>query len=351
MKLVKHNVKEDKGIARARRLGAKTSKRLQASPPRKQPTETTTHVPKNKPISKPSTKSKPKRAAKKKIFSQKTDYSHVRSKTSSHHEAGAGMDQAHLTRHEQLRMAQQQYRRQQHQKQTAAQPDDVVIGESSFPVTHSIDLSMEERQDRLQSGQQDHQQDHQTEDYSNDGQYYNDGEEQYEDESQYGNEYNEDYYREEEQRQDNKDYQYEEDESFERHEREVGDSMGGNMGGSVQQHDMDTLMKMYYHGEDTMTKLPTGRLGLNDLMDLQRELESRDGGGGGGGGGGSGSHNGNGQRSSPLRDVGRGGGGEENSVLPHVLPHTLDGQEDDDTYEKNVRALEREYQRLGGAST
>ena len=68
-------------------------------------------------------------------------------------------------------------------------------------------------------------------------------------------------------------------------------------------------------------------------------------------GGGSGSHNGNGQGSSPLRDVGRGGGGEKNSVLPHVLPHTLDGQEDDDTYEKNVRALEREYQRLGGAST
>jgi hypothetical protein len=93
----------------------------------------------------------------------------------------------------------------------------------------------------------------------------------------------------------------------------------------VPQHNTDTLMKMYYHGEQTMTTLPDGRLGLNDLMELQHALESRDGG------------------EQHLDD--------DMTVLPHVMPHTLDDQDDDATYERNVRALEKEYQRLGGAST
>ena len=55
-------------------------------------------------------------------------------------------------------------------------------------------------------------------------------------------------------------------------------------------------MKMYYHGEQAMTTLPDGHLGLNDLMELQHALESRDGG------------------EQNLDD--------DMTVLPHVMPHT-----------------------------
>jgi hypothetical protein len=286
MKLVKHNVKEDKGIARARRLG--TFKKEKTTPLAVKKTINTTVKEAPSPTSTRSRNQK-RNKKKKKIIHHKLDWSHVKSKTDSYHETGVGMDQEHLSRHEQLRMAQKEYRLQQHRNQN-------VIDEASFPVTHSIDLSMEDHQDDY---------------YDNDNHYYDD------DDAYYGNDQrgfhqgryeNEEIYRDDD----------------------------------IQQHDKDTLMKMYYHGEQTLTKLPNGRLGFEDLMELQSALESRDGSGG--------SRNVTNQNNSPLRDNVR-DGKDEMTVLPHVLPHTLDFQDDDDTYEQNVRALEREYQRLGGAST
>ena len=383
IKLVQHNVKEDKCIARARRLGTKMSKTTKttatASHSGPAVVESTARPTGPAAVAAAAAAAAAKQPRKRKttsnkkqnkVIHHKLDWSHVKSKTDSHHEGGAGMDQAHLSRHEQLRMAQQQFRRQQHQQQASPKQNknnrgnrgnrggggDIVIGESSFPVTHNIDLSMEESHPNNYQDHSDyHEQQQEQEEYYNDRRR---DDERYmeEDDADAADEYYNSA-------NDNEHHQgkYEQEESYYNNQQTVGmlgedgHQGGGSRGGGMEQHDMDTLMNMYYQGgERTMSKLPTGRLGLNDLMELQTALESRD-------------NNGEededgGRRSSPLRAAARsdrssgshgshGGNDERSSVLPHVLPHTLDAQEDDDTYEQNVRALEREYQRLGGATT
>ena len=276
-----------------------------------------------------------KRPPQKKIVHHKTDYSHVKSKTSTRHDRST----EHLSRHEQLQEAQREYRRDRHHPNE----HNSIISESNFPVvTHSIDLS--ERDAR--SGNNQHN--------SNNANSSRD--EEYEESYNYSNEYNGNSgnsgnngnnnsggYQEEWQGYDEDGYSNRNDNGqspdqneFDRLERQ-GEKEG------LKQHDMETLMKLYYQGgDDSSNALPEGRLGFNDLMELQSELESRDG-----------FHDGNG---SSFAATARGGGGDrengrENTILPQVLPQTLAAQDDDEAYEAHIASLERQYQRLGGAST
>jgi hypothetical protein len=296
IKLVQHDTKVDRGIARPRRLarsnGTKTSRvggvSTTTSPPATSQHSSHVAVSSNAPVQmagKSARKTRQrKRPPTKKIVHHKVDYSHVKSKTDSHHDRTAAQSE-HLSRHEQLQEAQREYRRDRHR------PD--IISESAFPVvTHSIDLSDSVINESMRGGRRD----------DVESSYYDDRSGYLDDQDEWQG------YDGELQRKEN-----------------VG----------VGRHDMETLMKLYYQGGDdtAMATLPEGRLGLNDLMKLQSELESRDG-----------FHDG---KSSSFAAAARGGG----TVLPHVLPQTLNDQDDDETYEQNVRALEREYQRLGGAST
>ena len=269
-----------------------------------------------------------KRPPQKIIVHHKTDYSHVKSKTSTRHDRST----EHLSRHEQLQEAQREYRRDRHHPNE----HNSIISESNFPVvTHSIDLT--ERDAR--SGNNQHN--------SNNANSSRD--EEYEESYNYSNEYNGSNgndnsggYQEEWQGYDggysnrNDNGQSPDQNEFDRLERQ-GEKEG------LKQHDMETLMKLYYQGgDDSSNALPEGRLGFNDLMELQSELESRDG-----------FHDGNG---SSFAATARGGGGDrengrENTILPQVLPHTLAAQDDDEAYEAHIASLERQYQRLGGAST
>ena len=258
---------------------------------------------------------KPVKKKKKIVVHHKADYSHVKSKTDSHHDIVDGSADPNMSRHEQLRNAQQQYRRQQHH---SSNTNSIVIGESSFPVTtHSLDLSEGGGGGGGRGGgEQDINDDYDDyDDYGDNRGYYRDsgGGGVESDRGRRGDYVEEDMYF--------SDGEYERE--MEKNDNRFKDEEEEEV--VVPQHDMDTLMKMYYHGEQAMTTLPDGRLGLNDLMELQHALESRDGG------------------EQNLDD--------DMTVLPHVMPHTLDDQDDDATYERNVRALEKEYQRLGGAST
>jgi hypothetical protein len=85
--------------------------------------------------------------------------------------------------------------------------------------------------------------------------------------------------------------------------------------------DTSTLMKMYYHGESTLSALPAGRLQLDDLERLQSQLESRD-------------HSGQSAREDPT------------SILPRL---SAQRDMDEASYDAQVERLEREYSRLGGA--
>ena len=80
-------------------------------------------------------------------------------------------------------------------------------------------------------------------------------------------------------------------------------------------------MKMYYHGESTLSALPAGRLQLDDLERLQSQLESRD-------------HSGQSAREDPT------------SILPRL---SAQRDMDEASYDAQVERLEREYSRLGGA--
>lgn len=85
--------------------------------------------------------------------------------------------------------------------------------------------------------------------------------------------------------------------------------------------DTSTLMKMYYHGESTLSGLTAGRLQYADLERLQSQLESRD------------------QTGESSRE-------DSTSILPRLSrPRDMDQA----SYDVQVARLEQEYSQLGGA--
>ena len=215
--------------------------------------------PTQEPGTKMKTKTKKKKKKKKRVISYKADYSHVKSKTDCYNEMAYPVaDEVNYAR-------ERQHPRHVNEEDdfSASYHQQPVIGESSFPVSTYIDLSMDD------SGG-----------------------------------------------------------------RSARSSRGGGGGGRQQRQqkrppvqesspplDASTLMKMYYHGESTLSALPAGRLQLDDLERLQLQLESRD-------------RSGQSSREDPT------------SILPR-----LSAQRDMDqaSYYAQVEQLEREYSRLGGA--
>lgn len=202
-----------------------------------------------------------KKKAKKRVISYKVDYSHVKSKTDCHNEMAYGLpDEAAYPRHNR---GQLRYNQANHEDVF----NETLIGESSFPISTNIDLSSDSVNSKrhMMSGHGGHREN--------------------------------------------------------RNSTKSVKKAGNRTQERSAPLDASTLLKMYYHGESTVARLPGGRLQLDDLERLQDQLEIRD----------------------------RSGQNHHDDSSTVVPTFSAELEMDDESYGTQIKRLENEYYQLGGA--